>query len=71
MYIQHQYNPAVVDNFLGDEFFRADRAATMKASTRTSVKEVQKLSQAAKVAIRQAGGPFNGRTTKRQKGKGQ
>jgi hypothetical protein len=43
LYIRHQYNPAVVDNFPGDEFFGSDRAATMKDRIRTSVKEVKKL----------------------------
>ncbi len=38
LYIRHQYNPAVVDNFLGDEFFGADWGATMKERMRTSVK---------------------------------
>jgi hypothetical protein len=26
LYIKHIYNPTVVDNFLGDEFFGADRS---------------------------------------------
>jgi hypothetical protein len=33
LYIRHHYNPAVVENFLGDEFFGANRAATMKERT--------------------------------------
>jgi hypothetical protein len=54
-----------MDNFLGDEFFGADRAVSMKERMRTSVKEVQKLSQQAKVAVGQAGGTFGGKTAKR------
>jgi len=38
--IRHIYNPEVVENFLGDEFFVADRATPMKERMRTSVKEV-------------------------------
>ena len=40
LYIRHQYNPAVVENFLGDEFFGAYRATQMKYRMRTSMKEV-------------------------------
>ena len=64
LYIRHVYNPAVVDNFLGDEFFGADRTAPMKERMRASVKEVQKLSAQAKAAVGQAGGPFGGRAPK-------
>jgi hypothetical protein len=40
LYIRHQYHPAVVENFLGDEFFGAERATVMKDRMRASVKEV-------------------------------
>ncbi len=65
LYIKHIYNPADVENFLGDEFFGADRSEPMKERMRTSVKEVQKLSTQAKAAAGNAGGPFGGRTPKR------
>jgi hypothetical protein len=71
LYIRHVYNPAVVENFLGDEFFGADRSTPFKERMRTSVKEVQKLSSQAKAAVGNAGGPFGGKTAKRHKGKGQ
>ena len=71
LYIRHIYNPAVVENFLGDEFFGADRSAPMKERMRTSVKEVLKLSAQAKAAVGNAGGPFGGRSPKRPKAKGQ
>ncbi len=71
LYIRHIYNPTVVENFLGDEFFGADRSAPMKERMRTSLKEVQKLSAQAKAAVGNAGGPFGGRTPKRPKVKGQ
>jgi hypothetical protein len=40
LYIMHQYNPAVVNDFIGDEFFGADKTATMKDRMRTSLKKV-------------------------------
>ncbi len=67
LYIRNVYNPTVVENFLGDEFFGADRTAPMKERMRVSVKEVQKLSAQAKAAVGQAGGPFGGRTPKQPK----
>ena len=71
LYIRHIYNPTVVENFLGDEFFGADRSTPMKERMRTSVKEVQKLSAHANAAMENAGGPFCGKTAKRHKAKGQ
>ncbi len=71
LYIKHIYNPTIVENFLGDELFGADMSAPMKERMKTSVKEVQKLSAHAKAAVRNAGGPFCGRTPKRPKPKGQ
>jgi hypothetical protein len=71
LYIRHIYNPAVVENFLGDEVFGADRLAPMKERMQTSVKKVQKPSTQAKVAVGNAGGPFGGRTAKRFKANGQ
>jgi hypothetical protein len=41
LYMRHHYNPVVVENFLEDEFFGADRVAPMKERMRTSVREVQ------------------------------
>ncbi len=37
MYTMHHYNPAVVENFLGDELFGADRSTPKKERMRTSV----------------------------------
>ena len=71
LYIRHIYNPTAVENFLGDEFFGADRSTPMKERMRTSVKEVQKLSAQAKAAVGNAGSPFGGKTAKRHKAKGQ
>ncbi len=71
LYIRHIYNAAIVENFLGDEFFGVDRPAPMKERMRTSVKEVQKLTAQAKAAVGNAGGPFGGRPLKRPKAKGQ
>ncbi len=71
LYIRHIYNPTFVENFMGDEFFGADRSAPMKESMRTSVKEVEKLTAQAKAAVGNARGPFGGRTPKRPKAKGQ
>ena len=70
LYIRHIYHPTVVENFLGDEFFGADRSAPMKVHMRTSIKEVHKLSAQAKAAVGTAGGPFGVRTLKRPKPKG-
>ncbi len=71
MYIRHICNPSVVEIFLGDEFFGADRSAPMKKRMRTSVKEVQKLSAQAKATVGNAGGPFGGKAAKHHKAKGQ
>jgi hypothetical protein len=77
MYIRHHYNPAVVKNFLGDEFFGAGRLTLMKERMRTSAKDVQKLFAQAKAAAGNArgggggGGAFGGKAAKRHKAKGQ
>jgi hypothetical protein len=64
LYIRHKYNQAVVDNFLGDEYIRAERKQPLKECMVASVKEVQKLSRQAKAAVGFAGGPFPGRSRK-------
>jgi hypothetical protein len=40
LYIQHEYNSAVSENFVGDEFFGADRKLDTKDMMRAFVKEV-------------------------------
>jgi hypothetical protein len=59
LYIRHKYNKAVEENFVGDDFFGADRKLPLKERMRASVKEVQKLSAQAKAAVGVAGGPFS------------
>ena len=61
MYIKHHYNPAVVENFLGDEFLGTDRSAPMKQRMRTSTKEVHKLSVQANATVGNAGSPSAGK----------
>ncbi len=46
------------ENFIGDDFFGADRKLPLKERMRASIKEVEKLSAQAKVAVGKAGGPF-------------
>ncbi len=65
LYVQHKCNDAVAENFVGDEFFGADRKLDMKARMRASVKEVQKLSADAKKAVGAAGGPTYGASGKK------
>ena len=62
LYIRHKYNKAVEENFVGDDFFGADRKLPLKERMRASVKEVQKLSAQAKAAVGNAGGPFTKKT---------
>jgi hypothetical protein len=57
-YIRHKYNKVVEENFVGDDFFGADRKLPLKDRMRASVKELQKLSAQAKAAVGNAGGPF-------------
>ncbi len=70
LYVHHKYNAAVAENFVGDEFFGADRKLDMKARMRVSVKEVQKLSAYAKKAVGAAGGPTYGASGKRTRRRG-
>ncbi len=70
LYIRHRYNQAVVDNFLGDEYVGAERKQPLKERMAASVKEVQKLSQAAKTAVGIAGGPYAGKSRKGGRGGG-
>ncbi len=58
MCIRHKYNKAVEENFVGDEFFGADRKLPLKDRMRASVKEVQKLSSQVRAALGDAGGAF-------------
>ncbi len=47
------------ENFVGDDFFGADRKLPLKERMRASVKEVQKLSAQAKADVGNDGGPFS------------
>jgi len=58
LYIRHKYNKAVEENFVGDDFFEADRKLPLKKRMCASVKEVQKLSAQAKADVGNARGPF-------------
>jgi hypothetical protein len=68
--VQHEYNSVVAENFMGNEFFGADRKLDMKARMRASVKEVQKLSEDAKKAVGVTGGPSYGASGKRNRRRG-
>ncbi len=68
LYIRHKYNHAVVDAFVGDEYFGADRSVALKERMSTAVKTVQKLSAAAKSAVGITGGPFGGKAAKKHRG---
>jgi hypothetical protein len=70
LYIRHKYNQAVVDNFLGDEYVGAERKQSLKERMAASVKEMQKLSQAAKTAVGIAGGPYARKSRKGGRGGG-
>ena len=71
LYIRHKYNQTVVDQFVGDEYFGADRSVVLKERMATAVKEVQKLSVAAKNAVGITGGPYAGKGAKKPRnGKG-
>jgi hypothetical protein len=59
-----------VESFLGDEFVGSDWKVPLKERKATSVKEVQKLSQQAKIAVGIAERPFSGRSRKRDRGGG-
>ncbi len=41
LYIRHKYNQAVVDAFVGDEYFGANRSVVMKERMGSAVKTVQ------------------------------
>jgi len=40
LYIRHKYNQAVVDAFVGDEYFGADRSVVLKENMGAAVKTV-------------------------------
>jgi hypothetical protein len=58
LYIRYKYNKAVEENFVGDDFFGADRKLPLKQRIRASVKEMRKVSAQAKAVVGNAGGPF-------------
>jgi len=60
----------VVDAFVGDEDFGADRFVVLQERMDTVVKTVQKLSAAAKSAVGITKGPFSGKGNMRGRGKG-
>ena len=67
LYIRHKYNQAVVDAFVGDEYFGADCSVVLKERMGAAVKIVKKLLVAAKAAVGITGGPFNGKGSKKSK----
>jgi hypothetical protein len=68
LYIRRKYNQSVVDAFVGDEYFGADKSVVLQERMGTTVKTVQKMSAAAKSAVGITGGPFSGKGNKRSRG---
>ena len=66
LYIRHTYNQAVVEAFVGDEYFRSDMSVVLHVMIGTVVRIVQKLSAAAKAAVGVASGPFSGKNTRKR-----
>ena len=69
LYIRHKYNQAVVNAFVGDEYFGADRFVVLKERMGLAVRTFQKLSAAAKAAVGITGGPFSGKGKKKKQGR--
>jgi hypothetical protein len=66
LYIRHKYNHGVVDAFVGDEYFGADRSVVLKKRMGAAIKTIQKLSVAAKAGVGISGGSyFSGKGSKR------
>jgi hypothetical protein len=65
LFIMHKYNQAVVDAFVGDEYFGADKSVGLKERMNTAVKTVRKSSVAAKSAVENVGDPFSGKGHKK------
>ncbi len=61
LYIRHKYNQVVVDAFVEDEYFGADRYVVLKERMGSAVKTFQKPSVAAKAVVGITGGPFSGK----------
>ena len=68
LYIRYKCSQAMVDAFIGDEYFGADRSVVLKERMGSAVKTDQKLSVAAKAAVGINGGPFSGKGSKNSKG---
>ncbi len=68
LYIRHKYNQAVVDAFVGDEYFGAVRSVGLNERMGTVVKTVQKLSAAANTAVGNVGSPFSGKSSRKSRG---
>jgi len=57
LYIRHKYNQSVVDAFVGDECFGANRFVVFQERIGTTVKTAQKLSAATESAVGITGAP--------------
>ena len=68
LYIRQKYNQSVIDAFIGDEYFGADRSVVLKKRMGSAVKTVQKLSEVAKTAVGITGGPFSGKGSNKSNG---
>ena len=68
LYIRHKYNQSLVDAFVGDEYFGADRSVVLQERMGTTAKTVQELSAVAKSVVGITGGPFSGKSNKRGRG---
>ena len=68
LFIRHKYNQAVVDAFVGDEYFGAVKSVVSKNRMWTAVKTIQKLSVAAKSIVGITGGSYSGRGSKQSNG---
>jgi len=67
LYVQHKYNSAVVENFVEDELFGAERKQDLKNMMRAFVKEVQKLSAEARKVVGVTGGPAYSASRRRRR----
>jgi hypothetical protein len=57
LYVHHKYSSAVVEIFVGDEFFGAERNLDLKNRMRAYVKEVDKLSVETRKVVGVTSGP--------------
>jgi len=58
-YIRHKYNQSVVEAFMGDEYFGANRSVVLRERTGRTVKTMQKVFAGAKAAVGITDGLFS------------